>query len=136
MDSRSIFYGVLSVIVLIMAMNFFFVDLTDSNNLGRQDGLDMSQFNKTQEILSDLQDMKNETGGLENVPLIGDVVALLGNAVRGLQVLFSIPSTIGNMVTVAFSLGGIPAWLELVINAFIWVAIIWIFIDVATGRNK
>lgn len=136
MEAQNIMYGVLTAVLIIMSLNFFIVDLSVSNNLVSNTGLDMDKFNMTQALISDLKEMKNETGILENIPLIGDVVAIVGNAIRALQVMFNIPGIITNMVSEAFKIGGMPSWLTLMISAFVWVAVIWVLIHAAIGRNK
>ena len=135
MDGKNLFYGILVVIAVAFAFNTLLIDMSVTNNLPAQSGLPMERFNKTQEILGDLHDMKNETGFLGPLPIIGDVVAAVGNGLRAMQIIYGAPGMLLDMISVAFGLIGVPSWFWGIISAIIWVTVIWIIINSFLGRK-
>ena len=129
MEARDITFGLLMVIFLTMAFNGVFIDIAVNNNLTHQTGLNMSTFNRTRDILDITRGMKNETGFIEDVPIIGDVVALVGSGARALKLMWELPSIFGSILAETAGFVGIPNWIYEILNAFVWVALVFIMIS-------
>jgi len=129
MDGREMVFALIGVIVVTMAFNTFFMDIANNNGLETQEGLNLTHFNKTNTIISMTDDMRNETTFLENVWLLGDVVALVGAGAKAIRVIWEVPGIYVNMLTQASGLVGIPSWVFDVVTAFVWVALAFIIIS-------
>lgn len=129
MEGREMVFALLGVIFVSLALNYFYVDMASQSGLTEQVGLNTQYFNKTNEMVGYFEEMKNETNILQDIPLIGDVVALLGNAIRAINILYSLPGIFLNMVSEAAGIIGIPAWVTALLNAFVWAALIFIIVS-------
>lgn len=128
MEARGLIFALLGVILLTMTLGFTFTDLS-TNSAVPQEQLNMETFNQTNAILDMVSEQKNETGFLQDVPILGDVVALVGSSVRALHVMTSVPGIYMNMIADLSAYIGIPPYITLIANAFLWVLLIMIFIS-------
>ena len=124
MEMSSLLFAVAGVVLVSVAFGIFYADVAVSNNVGNIPGLEMGIFNKTAQLTIMTDDAHEEVRFLEDIPIIGDLVAMVGNALKAAQILWELPSIFLNMIGSLFKVFGIPAWIKAIFNLFIWVAII------------
>lgn len=133
MEGRELVFALLGVIFVAMAFNVFFVGMGTENNLIPQGGLDMEKFNKTRELMTMTSNMRNETTFLEDVPIIGDIAAIVGNAVKAFNFLWRVPGIFTDMILQAGGYIGIPEWIFDIVSAFVWILLMFIAISFFRG---
>lgn len=134
MDSRGLAIGVMFVIITALGMNFFLVDLYDSNSSSNPT-LDTSKFDRTRDMTQSVQNIKDETGFLEDVPVVGDIVAIVGNSVRGMRFIFQIPGILITMIGEVAGIFGIPLWVTDAASAIIWIFVIFTILYFMRGAR-
>jgi len=128
-EGRKIMFGLMSIVFIVTALNFFYVDVGNGMGLVSPSSANMSTFNQTMQVMNFTETAKGDVTGLEKVPVIGDIAALVGNSMKAMQILFSVPTLFLNMLGEATSLFGVPVALSNIFNAFIWILIIFIVIS-------
>ena len=129
MEGRDIMFSLAAIILISIGLSSFYVDLANSNNLGDVEGIDTTVFNRTSDLLDITKQMSNETGFLEDIPIVGDVAVLLRNSISALRIMLSLPGIFISMVAEAGGIFGMPAWVYDVISLFIWILIVFILIS-------
>jgi hypothetical protein len=129
MEGRDIMMSLAAVILISISLNVFYVDLANSNNLGNITSLDTNVFNRTSELLDLTKSMSNETGFLEDIPIVGDIAVLLRNSISALRLMLSLPGIFISMVAEAGGVFGVPAWIYDIISLFLWILIVFILIS-------
>lgn len=132
MEGRHLLLGMVGVMIVVMGLNFFYVDV--ARNTGADvETINTQTFNRTADIMDTTRGMKNESSFLEDVPILGDIVAIAGNSIRSLQLLTSVPGLFITMLSDLSLYIGLPAWAGPAIIAIFWIVLVFIFLSFMRG---
>lgn len=134
MNSMGLVIGVIFVSLTVLSLNFFTVDFYDSNSVNNP-SIDTSVFDKTREITESAQSIHTETKFLEDIPIVGDFVAIAGNAVRGMRFIFQIPGILISMIGEAAGIFVLGSFITDAISAIIWVFVIFTILYFMRGAK-
>lgn len=133
-DARDLVLSILGITFVALAFNHFLLDMASSNGVS-VDGVDTTIFDQTEEATGISDSIRNETGFLEDLPIIGDMVAIVGNAAKGMKYIYSAPGVLINMVSNSIGILQAPAWIFDVISGFIWVFVIFMTLYFMRGYS-